>query len=274
MEEQKSYWGVIPGEVFHDQELTAAAKLLYLVLSTMAHRNGYCWPSNEALAAEMNLSKRRVQELISKLQKQGYIRVSFRRAGGDRKAERRYIYCGLFVGKEPPPPSGEDDAPEEAPSAGELPEDPAEPRAPACGISHVPHAESRAPSCEIPQDPHAKSRGSLIGRKDKPENIPPIVPQGIASLCQAYAGEDGELLEAILGLLENRAALRPKPNPVRTERAMRGILSKLDRLSGGDRAAKLALLDIAVQHNWLTVYPLKPDELPASGYDEEGYDGI
>ena len=43
MEEQKSYWGVIPGEVFHDQELTAAAKLLYLVLSTMAHRNGYCW---------------------------------------------------------------------------------------------------------------------------------------------------------------------------------------------------------------------------------------
>ena len=186
MEEQKSYWGVIPGEVFHDQELTAAAKLLYLVLSTMAHRNGYCWPSNEALAAEMNLSRRRVQELISKLQKRGYIRVSFRRAGGDRKAERRYIYCGLFVGKEPPPPSGEDDAPEEAPSAGELPEDPAEPRAPACGISHVPHAESRAPSCEIPQDTHAKSRGSLIGRKDKPENIPPIVPQGTWELFERF----------------------------------------------------------------------------------------
>ena len=63
MEEQRSYWGVIPGEVFHDKELPTAAKLLYLALSSMAHRDGYCWPSNETLAAEMALSKRRVREL-------------------------------------------------------------------------------------------------------------------------------------------------------------------------------------------------------------------
>ena len=72
MEEQKSYWGVIPGEVFYDKELTAAAKLLYLVLSTMAHRNGYCWPSNEKLAAELDLSKRRVQQMLVQLQEKGY----------------------------------------------------------------------------------------------------------------------------------------------------------------------------------------------------------
>ena len=105
MEEQKSYWGVIPGEVFRDKELTAAAKLLYLVLSTMAHRDGYCWPSNETLAAEMDMSKRRGQELLGQLQARGYIRVDVRRLAETGKVERRYIYCGLFTGKDAPPAS-------------------------------------------------------------------------------------------------------------------------------------------------------------------------
>lgn len=104
-------------------------------------------------------------------------------------------------------------------------------------------------------------------------NKPPIVPREIFALCTAYAGEDGELLEAILGLLENRAVANK--SPVKTTRAMNGILKKLDRLSGGDRGMKLALLDRATVANWLTVFPLKPDELPAApAYNEEGYDGI
>lgn len=152
MEELKSYWGVIPGEVFHDKELPAAAKLLYLALSSMAHRNGYCWPSNETLAAEMDLSKRRVRELLSMLQEKGYIRVVIQRAEGNNEVERRYIYCGLFLDRETPPPSGE-----------ELPDPP---------------AESRPPSGEELPDPPAKSRSCLIGRKDIPENIPPLPPKG------------------------------------------------------------------------------------------------
>ena len=106
-EEQRGYWGVIPGEVMHDEELPHAGKLRYLVLSSMAHKNGYCWPSNETLAAELDLSKRRVQQMLVQLQEKGYIRVSVQRAEGTNEVERRYIYCGLFVGKEPPPPSGE-----------------------------------------------------------------------------------------------------------------------------------------------------------------------
>ena len=147
MEEQKSYWGVIPGEVFRDKELTAAAKLLYLVLSTMAHRDGYCWPSNETLAAELDLSKRRVQQMLVQLQEKGYIRVSVQRAEGTNEVERRYIYCGLFVGKEPPPPSGEN------------PPDP--------------HEKNFTPSCKISHDPHEISHSCIIGRKDISENIPP-----------------------------------------------------------------------------------------------------
>lgn len=152
MEEQRSYWGVIPGEVFHDKELTAGAKLLYLVLSSMAHKDGYCWPSNETLAAEMDLSKRRVQELLSKLQERGYVRVAVQRAEGTNEVERRYIYCGLFMNRETPPPSGE--------------------------AAPAPPAESRTPSCENSHDPPAKSRTCIIGRKDILENIPPLPPKG------------------------------------------------------------------------------------------------
>ena len=122
-------------------------------------------------------------------------------------------------------------------------------------------------------------RRIFVGRKlaDMPPpqgNIPPIVPREVFDLCVGYAGEDGELLDAILGLLENRAVA--KKSPVKTTRAMNGILNKLDKLSGGDRGMKLALLDTATVSNWLTVFPLKPDELPASGPAccEEGYDGI
>lgn len=247
MDEQRSYWGVVPGEVLHDRELTSAAKLLYLVLSSMAGRNGYCWPSNETLGEELAMSKRRVQELLANLQDRGYIRVSVRRSEETNEVERRYIYCGMFVSQQPEPPSDEEDPP----------------------------AKSRTPSCEISHDPPAKSRTAIISKKIKKENIPPIVPHEIFELCAGYTGEDVQLLDAILGLLENRAAANK--SPVKTTRAMTGILNKLDKLSGGDRGMKLALLDKATVSNWLTVFPLKSDELPAAStpaYDEEGQDGI
>ena len=151
-EEQRGYWGVIPGEVMHDKELPHAGKLLYLVLSSMAHKNGYCWPSNETLAAELNLSKRRVRELLAMLQERGYIRVHVRRTEETSEVERRFIYCGRFPDRETAPPSGED-----------LPDPP---------------AEDCLPSGEISPDPPAKSRTCIIGRKDLPEHIPPLPPTG------------------------------------------------------------------------------------------------
>ena len=47
-------------------------------------------------------------------------------------------------------------------------------------------------------------------------------------------------------------------------------------VEGDVRKMKLALLEKATVSNWLTVFPLKPDELPAraGAYDDEGEDGI
>lgn len=74
-----------------------------------------------------------------------------------------------------------------------------------------------------------------------------------------YAGEDGELRER---LEEFREVRRQKKKPLRTRRAASILTGKLDRLSGGDRAAKLELLDTAILHGWDSVYPLKEDGGP------------
>lgn len=74
-----------------------------------------------------------------------------------------------------------------------------------------------------------------------------------------YAGEDGELRER---LEEFREVRRQKKKPLRTRRAASILTGRLDRLSGGDRAAKLELLDTAILHGWDSVYPLKEDGGP------------
>lgn len=94
-----------------------------------------------------------------------------------------------------------------------------------------------------------------------PINQKTAIPREIADRVAAYCGTDNELQDALTGLLINRAKVN-RQKAVKTERALSGILRKLDELSGGRREVKIALLDKATVNNWLTVYELKPDELP------------
>ena len=102
------------------------------------------------------------------------------------------------------------------------------------------------------------------------KNKPPIAPREVLDWVKEACGEDQELLDGIIALLENRAAIR---KPVKTLRAINGILKDLSTYSGGSRRTALAMLEQAVKRNWLTVYPLKPDELPpaAKGEEKEEY---
>ena len=93
---RRGYWGVLPGEIKHDTNLTIAARYLYIILSSMAYEDGYCWPSNEYLAEAIGLSKRRVVELLAQLRDRGYIQILMRPCEDSHNGERRYIYCGMF----------------------------------------------------------------------------------------------------------------------------------------------------------------------------------
>lgn len=97
--------------------------------------------------------------------------------------------------------------------------------------------------------------------------LPPRQPTGLpadeaAAVFDAYAEEDQELRERLEEFREDR---RKKKKPLRTRRAAVVLTGRLDRLSAGDRAVKLALLDTAILHGWDSVYPLKEDERPGAG---------
>lgn len=62
-----------------------------------------------------------------------------------------------------------------------------------------------------------------------------------------------------------------------TVRSFNTLTAKLGRLAP-DQSMKVMLLDYATSNNWNSVYPMKPDELPAQdaepAEDQEGIDGI
>ena len=120
----------------------------------------------------------------------------------------------------------------------------------------------------LPGNPTQINKERIKERKNKP----PIAPREVLDRVDEACGEDQELRDGIMALLENRKKLR---KPVDTVKKIDGILNRLSEYSGGNRRMKLAMLDKAVEWDWLSVYPLKPDELPQAdrgqGREEYGW---
>lgn len=72
----------------------------------------------------------------------------------------------------------------------------------------------------------------------------------IKAILSEYAGADDVLAQALDGLMEIRMAKKA----VNSETAVRQLLKRLDKFSGGDRMHKLALLEEATTNSWKTVY--------------------
>lgn len=101
----------------------------------------------------------------------------------------------------------------------------------------------------------ANQSGKEISSKN---NTPPIVPQDILTALEKYANGDTDLFAALRGFAEKRAKER---NPLNTQRMVTLLINKLDKLSGGDDAVKVAMLDKAVNRNWASVYALNERDL-------------
>lgn len=106
---------------------------------------------------------------------------------------------------------------------------------------------------------HEKTRNPLPPNANSQE--------GVAVIFDEYAGGDRELRQRLADFQESRQKIK---KPLHTQRAAKIFINKLDKLSGGDRVYKLALLDNAILHSWESVYPLKPDELPQAANGPAG----
>lgn len=238
---QRGQFAVIPASVLYDDRLPATAKLLYGEISRLAHQTGYCYATNNEFTVVVRCSEKNITRLVAALKDCGYIRVTMVPAKDGKCTMHRRIFCGLELAKVDPPEDWE-------------------------GVRK---------NAETPQNclPPLRKTVHATYNINKINNTP-IVPMEYLSKIEAYCQGDEVLQAEILNLLENRKAIG---KPVKTMRTMNGILRDLDKHSHGNRAVKLQLLDKALVANWLTVFPLKPWEVPKperAPAGEEFMDGI
>ncbi len=104
----------------------------------------------------------------------------------------------------------------------------------------------------------------------KTQQIPPKPPRGggrssryalaedAKPLLREYCGGDRELAAALGRFVQLRETLRA----VNSRAGISALLGKLDRLSGGDRALKLLMIQEAMANSWKSVFPLREGRTP------------
>ncbi len=251
-------FAIIWVDLLYEDSVPATAKILFGEIYRLSGPDGWCDASNQDFMDLLGCSETTVRNLLKALEDVGQIRVETRPRRGGSGGTERYIFCGRKL------------APPEAFGV------PAE----NCGYPGGTRKNLRG----VP----AENCGSTYSKSNK-KSIPPISPKGDAggtkkkkrggletppevwAAVRNYAGEDLELLAALMDFLQCREL---RKNPVLTARSFNTLTAKLGRLAP-DRAMKIYLLDYATSHNWDSVYEPKKDELPARPGREAGdEDGI
>lgn len=75
MENKKSYYAVIPGNVRYDAKVVSGAKLLYGEITALCNEKGFCWATNKYFADLYEVDARTIRRWVESLRNQGYIRV-------------------------------------------------------------------------------------------------------------------------------------------------------------------------------------------------------
>lgn len=91
--------------------------------------------------------------------------------------------------------------------------------------------------------------------KEKPQSA-----DAVASALLYKCEVNGQpLVDAMQRFLQMRVEIK---KPVKSMQAAAMLWNKLVKLSAGDPAYMVAMLDKATERQWLSLFPLKDDELP------------
>lgn len=88
--EKPKYYGILPAKVRYDERLKPMEKIIYVELTALAHKKGYCHASNLYFATLYNVHKNTVSIWINDLIRCGYITTKCVTNNG--KIEERRIY--------------------------------------------------------------------------------------------------------------------------------------------------------------------------------------
>ena len=238
------YWAVIPAGVRYDNDLRPNAKLLYGEISALAMAEGYCWANNDYFAGLFGLSKKTVGELLSQLARRGHIRLEVERDSQTNEVLARKIWIANLpeIGA-PPPPKNQGRSPEKN---GDPP--PKNPEENNTSIKTIP-----------PYNPPKGGGGGRAAKEDLAERVRKAMePEAMKKLTAYVQGKSPELVPALTKYLKHRVSIR---RAVRTEGTADLIIRKLETLSGGDDAVKVAILEQSVERGWTGLFAV--EEKPA-----------
>lgn len=241
-----AYWAMMPAAVLTNPTLGDKAKLIYAEISRLLGPDGYCWAKDKYLAERVGCSPKTVSRAIHDLAAADLIRVEM---SSNHNGTERHIYAGLS------PAQGGMDTHDHTPQGGmdtsdQTPMDTSDQTPPPTQYKEI-------------NNKYIPTRVRARGRER------PVITKEAADVFIAWAGEDPVLFSALKELAKVRAAKR---NPYETAKQATLLVNKLKKLSGGDRAVMLRLLDDAIEHGWISVYPPKDGRPVAIGSVEEAPD--
>ena len=222
-----------------DERLSLEARGLFALMVSLPENWSY---TVAGLAKKAGCGREKARRLLQELQTVGYLVREQSHADGGKFSGAVYVL--------------QDEAPlPENPSNGEtkdqpLPEKPttAEPSTaePPTGIAPEKNKELKTP--EEKEPPKAPQRGRRGSRYDLAEDAKPLL--------QAYVAGDQELHRMLGEFIKLRVELQA----INSREAIKRLLNRLDKLSGGDRGIKLQLLDQSITSSWKSVFPLRGKE--------------
>ena len=217
----------IPAMVLYDANLTDKAKLVYAEIARLLGPTGYCWARHQYLADVCSCSIKTVSRAIHDLAAAGYIQVEM---GANKKGTERHIYIDRI-----------------APQGGMDKND------------HTVKNVQRGMDKNDQTPPPTQYKKNNKKTDTRAHAHAREVPEAVDAVFRGFAGDDTVLYQRIMDLAEVRASKR---NPYRTPRMAAALCSKLKRISGGNRAIMVSLLDTAVEHGWDSVYAPRDSEQP------------
>lgn len=91
MADEINYFAMIPCDVMYNTELPANAKLLYGTISSLTHKEGFCYASNACLAEYYNVTPQAISKWVNLLEDKGFIRIEYIYNGSEVKQRRIFI---------------------------------------------------------------------------------------------------------------------------------------------------------------------------------------
>lgn len=222
-----------------DDRLSLEARGLFALMVSLPENWSY---TVAGLAKKAGCGREKARRLLQELQTVGYLVREQSHDDGGKFSGAVYVL--------------QDEAPlPENPSNGDtktspLPEKPttAEPSTAGPSTENAPENNKELKTPEEKEPPKAPQRGRRGSKYDLAEDAKPLL--------QAYVAGDQELHRMLGEFIKLRVELQA----INNREAIKRLLNRLDKLSGGDRGIKLQLLDQSITSSWKSVFPLRGKE--------------